>query len=212
MADRRPLASHCSPATAAGRHSGLGLSSSRQGLPSWRTGEAQCSQPSHVGYSVPPRRGDDPEGPPIQADWPLRSACAVDDSPFGQVVWRQLDRHFVTGKDAYVILTHFSRDVGGYNVAVLQLHSEHRIGQSLYDPAVHFYVIFLRHAHLCRAQNASYLYCAEPACRWQSARPLSPLPLGPNPAAAPELLLGLILPLVTHLGRAIHPITEVEPL
>jgi len=43
------------------------------------------------------------------------------------------------------MLAHFSRDVSGDNVSVLEFYPEQGIGQGLQDRAFHFNVIFFCH-------------------------------------------------------------------
>src|SRR6185312_7517349 len=54
----------------------------------------------------------------------------------GQVVGRQLHHHPVLGQDADVVLPHLAADVGKHLVTILQLNTEHRIGQGLDHPAL----------------------------------------------------------------------------
>ena len=60
------------------------------------------------------------------------------DTSFAEVVWRHLNLHLVAGKDLDVVHTHLSGDVGGDDVTVLKLHTEHCVTEGLDDHAVLF--------------------------------------------------------------------------
>src|SRR6266481_5632886 len=62
---------------------------------------------------------------------------AVDDAAPRQVVGRELDADAVAGRDADEVATHAARRIGDELVAVLELHLEHRVRQSLRDGGVH---------------------------------------------------------------------------
>ena len=62
---------------------------------------------------------------------------AVDDAAFGEVVRREFDRHLVTGQNADVILAHFSRNMRGHDVTVLEFYPKSRVGQRLGDDTFH---------------------------------------------------------------------------
>src|SRR5258706_2753740 len=64
-------------------------------------------------------------------------AVAVDDAAPRQVVGRELDADAVAWRDADEAAAHAARRVGDELVAVLKLHLEHRIRQSLRDGGVH---------------------------------------------------------------------------
>src|SRR5437762_1921689 len=74
------------------------------------------------------------------------SSVAVGDPASGEVVSGELDLHLVARKDAYVVLPHLSRDRREDAVAAVDLHSEHRAGQSLDDLAFDLdLLLFLSH-------------------------------------------------------------------
>ena len=74
------------------------------------------------------------------------SLVAVDDTASGEVVGAQLDDNSILGQDADVVLTHLSRNVAENHVAILELHTEHRVRQGLNDRAFHLNdAVFLRH-------------------------------------------------------------------
>src|SRR5690349_16897778 len=76
----------------------------------------------------------------------VSSLVAVDDSPAGQVVWRQLHHDPVLGQDADVVLAHLAADVGQDLVAVGELYPEHRVRERLDYPALDLDgPVFLRH-------------------------------------------------------------------
>jgi hypothetical protein len=50
-------------------------------------------------------------------------ASAVSDAPFAQVIGRQLDAHFVTGKNTNVVLAHLAGNMRGYDVPISKLSS-----------------------------------------------------------------------------------------
>src|SRR2546423_12297776 len=74
------------------------------------------------------------------------SSVSVGDSTAGQVVGGELDLDLVARKDADVVLPHLSRDRREDAVTAVDLHSEHRAGQSLDDLAFDLdLLLFLRH-------------------------------------------------------------------
>jgi len=75
-----------------------------------------------------------------------RSTGAEGDTALGKVVGSELNRNFVAGKDADVVFTHPSRDVGGNDMSVLELYSERGIGKGFNDRSLHFDMIFFGHA------------------------------------------------------------------
>src|SRR6202035_4356577 len=75
-----------------------------------------------------------------------RSAVPVDDPRAVQVVGGELAAHAVAGKDADPEAPHLARHVPEHDVIVVQLHAEHRVGQSLDHLALEFDLVLLRHA------------------------------------------------------------------
>src|SRR5687768_2866010 len=73
---------------------------------------------------------------------------SVGDATSRQIVRRELDQHFVAGKDADEVLSHLAGDVGQDFVLVLQLDLKHRVRQCLEDRSCHFNRVFLRHTFL----------------------------------------------------------------
>ena len=61
------------------------------------------------------------------------SLVAVGDAAPAEVVGGELDLHAVTGQDPDVVHPHLPGDVREHLVAVLELHSEHGVGQRLDD-------------------------------------------------------------------------------
>ena len=70
------------------------------------------------------------------------SASAIDDAALGQIVGGHLDGDLVAGEDADVVLAHLARDMGGYDVARLQLDAKRSIGQGLDDLALELNCLF----------------------------------------------------------------------
>ena len=70
---------------------------------------------------------------------------AENDSPLGKVIRSELDSHFIASQDANVVFTHLPGDMGCHNVPVLQLDTEHGIGQRFNDCALHLNVFFFCH-------------------------------------------------------------------
>src|SRR5713101_3898982 len=70
-------------------------------------------------------------------------AVAVDDAAARQVVGRELDADAVARRDADEVAAHAAGRVGDELVAVLKLHLEHRVRQSLRDRGVHDDRLFL---------------------------------------------------------------------
>src|SRR4029079_6579395 len=72
----------------------------------------------------------------LQRSGPLL-LVAVRDAAAGQVVGRELDLHLVAGQDPDVVHAHLPRDVREHLVAVLELYSEHGVGQWLDHCSLH---------------------------------------------------------------------------
>jgi hypothetical protein len=74
---------------------------------------------------------------------------SVDDSAFGEVVGADLDEDAVTGSDANVVSSHFSRDQSKEFVLLLthfHFQTEHGIGEGLLHNGFDFDVITFRHS------------------------------------------------------------------
>lgn len=70
----------------------------------------------------------------------------VDDTTSGKVVGAQFHYYSVLRQDANVVLTHLARDVCENLVAVIQLNTEHRVGQSFNHRAFNLDdAVFLSH-------------------------------------------------------------------
>src|SRR6266545_2502770 len=63
-----------------------------------------------------------------------------------EVVWGQLHAHTVPGQDPDVVHPHLPRDVREHLVPVLELHTEHGVGQGLDDRPLDLYDVVLGHA------------------------------------------------------------------
>jgi hypothetical protein len=101
------------------------------------------------------------------------SATAIDDAALGQVVGSHLHGDGITGEYADVVLAHLAGDVSGHDVAVLQLHAESRIGQSLRDFAFHLDRVFLGHITLKRLRGCELEHKARASGNLASAAALS---------------------------------------
>src|SRR6267143_1204984 len=71
---------------------------------------------------------------------------SIDDPPAIQIVGRQLHRDLVPGQDLDEVHPHLARDVRQHLMAVLQLHSEHRVRERLDDGALDLDAFFFRHS------------------------------------------------------------------
>ena len=79
-------------------------------------------------------------GPAAPASWALQSnpgflLVPIHDAAALQVVWRKLHRHLVPRKNSNEMHPHLAGDVSEHNVARLQLHPEHGVGQGFNDRA-----------------------------------------------------------------------------
>src|SRR5450759_2700529 len=74
------------------------------------------------------------------------SAVAVDDPRAVQVVRGELDPYAVAGQDADPEPSHLARDVAENDpVHVVELDTEHRVGQGLYDLSLELDFFFFGH-------------------------------------------------------------------
>src|SRR4051794_18760838 len=76
------------------------------------------------------------------------SPMAVDDPRPVEVVWRDLHADAVTGEDADAEAPHLARDVAEDLVAVVELHSEHRVRERLEDLAFELDLLFLGQTYM----------------------------------------------------------------
>src|SRR5262245_43214616 len=72
-------------------------------------------------------------------------ALPKDNPSQSQIVGRQVDLDFIPRQDLYVVHPHLARYVSESLMSVVQLHSEHRVGQGLQHLPGHFDGIFFRH-------------------------------------------------------------------
>ena len=70
---------------------------------------------------------------------------AVNDTPTGQVVGRQLHDNPILGENTDVVLAHLAGNVGQHLVAVVQFDTEHRIWQGLDDATLNLDGAFFCH-------------------------------------------------------------------
>src|ERR1700751_4181447 len=82
--------------------------------------------------------------PPARTLVPARSLVSVGDPTPAEVVGSELHLDAIAGQDADVVHAHLPRDVSQHLVPVLELHSEHGIGQRLDDCALEHDRVFLR--------------------------------------------------------------------
>jgi len=68
----------------------------------------------------------------------------IDDSPLGQIIWRELHDNPVSAQNSNVILAHLPRNMGCDDVIVVQFHPKRCVRQCLQDSAIHFNLIFFR--------------------------------------------------------------------
>lgn len=71
---------------------------------------------------------------------------AEGDAALTEIVGRQFDKDIVASQDPDVVLAHFTGDMSDYDVTIFELYPEHGVRQGLHDFALHFYMIFFRHA------------------------------------------------------------------
>src|SRR6266852_1145755 len=71
------------------------------------------------------------------------SSVSVSDASAGEVVGRELDLHFVPGKDPDVVLPHLPGDRGEDGVSAIELHPKHRAWERFGDLALHLDLLFL---------------------------------------------------------------------
>ena len=90
---------------------------------------------------------------PLWEIWQRRSdaracralAAAVGNPPLAEVVGGDLYGDAVAAQDTDIVLAHLAGDMGGHDVAVLQLDPEGGVGQRFDNGAFHFYVVFFCH-------------------------------------------------------------------
>src|ERR1039458_7693020 len=93
-----------------------------------------------------------------------------------QVVWRQLNRHPVAGKNANKVLAHLARDVRQHLVLVLQFHLEHGIGQGFNHHRHYLNRVFLTHS--TPENQLSVASCQLPVMNSTFPKPRSQLATG----------------------------------
>src|SRR5688500_10267406 len=64
----------------------------------------------------------------------------------GQIVRRELAQHLVADQHADAVLSHPSRSMAEHFMTILELHSEHRVGQQFHYLAAHLEEFFFGHA------------------------------------------------------------------
>ena len=72
---------------------------------------------------------------------------AEGDSSFGEIVRTHLYLDTVTGENLDVVHTHLAGDVGDDERSVLELHTEHSVGQCLYYRSIHFNAVLFSHTN-----------------------------------------------------------------
>src|SRR3990172_5149487 len=72
-------------------------------------------------------------------------SSAEGDATFRQIVGRQLYRYAVAGEYANVVLAHLAGNVGGHDVAVIQLDAKQRVVWRFGNRSLHFNVFFFGH-------------------------------------------------------------------
>src|SRR6218665_4065613 len=73
------------------------------------------------------------------------SPMTESDGPFGQVVGRHLQRHFIARQDADMVLAHLAAGVGDQLVTVVQGYAKERVGQAFGHRALDFDQFFFGH-------------------------------------------------------------------
>src|SRR5438105_2750063 len=113
---------------------------------------------------------------------------AVGDATTAEVVRRELDLHAVTGEDADVVHAHLPGDVREHLVPVLELDTEHRVGERFDDRSFHEDRVVLG-----LGQNAPPTKCGAQKARRKSTGPTdqdtrrSPTPqISPTPPFPPR--------------------------
>src|SRR5664280_1746525 len=87
---------------------------------------------------------------------------AVGDPPPGQVVGGDLHLHLVPGEDADAVHPHLSGAVGQHFVTILELHSEHGVGQRLNHHSLEHDGIFLGLGQVNLLDILSFSYHVDP--------------------------------------------------
>ena len=85
----------------------------------------------------------------------------VDDPRAVQIVGRKLAADAIAGEDADAESPHLAGHMPEHHVVVVELHTEHRVGQGLDDLALEFNLVLLRHAvsHLGRLHGVAAVRC-----------------------------------------------------
>ncbi len=83
--------------------------------------------------------------------YPVSLFLAVNNSPSVQIIGRKTDFYFIAWDNPNIVLAHLARKMGKNNVSIRQLDTEHRVGKSLSDYALHFDRFFFSHKN-------SYIY------------------------------------------------------
>ena len=67
------------------------------------------------------------------------STLAVGDAALAQVVGSQFNANLVAGENTNIVFAHLAGNVGGYHVAIFQLHPESGVGRILPESTAEFY-------------------------------------------------------------------------
>jgi hypothetical protein len=88
-----------------------------------------------------------PERAKLTARRRARTACnmAKHDAAFGQIVWRELQRHGIPRDDADMVFAHLSTGISDKLMTVFQGDAKTRIRQHFGYLALHFNKIFFCH-------------------------------------------------------------------
>ena len=83
---------------------------------------------------------------------------AEGDTSFREVVRTHFYFHAVTGEDLDVMHTHLAGDMGDDKRSVLELHTEHRVGQCLNYRSIYFNAVLFCHNLLFLDESVSQYF------------------------------------------------------
>jgi hypothetical protein len=79
----------------------------------------------------------------VRVSWVLFGA--VYDAAFAKVIRGKFNSDLITGHDSYIMLAHFSGNMGNDNVAIFELNTKHCVGKGFENCSFHLYSVFFCH-------------------------------------------------------------------
>src|SRR5436190_778158 len=126
-------------------------------------------------------------------------------SPFRQIVGRNLYHNFVSWQDANEVQAHFARNMGQNLMAIGQFDPKHRVRQELYHLALYFNCVFPRHVRISGSFSVIKPVCS----KWADGIPSAVQAVQPSSsnltAAVPKLIIGSIASVIPGLRRGPLP-------